>query len=491
MEITDEDSSTNKPAVADAGANATSEDVDGGSNHGLESGASHLDMHSHLEGQEQQQHPHQQQLIPTLANGTSVGVQSDKVTDLASETAVLSLPGKNVNHATWNPNQHGLLAAGGRALGRIWRIYESTRSGLDDAQATSPATSPSTTAKSFASPEDTMDLTVDSNSSVVSMAWSPDGENVAYSTFSDDMLVTKRSYVFIKDIHGQELDSFPSGPEPVTNLAWSPNGRCIAALIGRSVVVYDVKMSLGALPLKLQPWLYDVAWIDHNQLIICGESLIATIRVVDNKLIMGQSFGPFSQPHDWTNLRVDPITSSVAIVSENSCHLALIQDTSSLYCERAHESTITSLVYQPLYDRDGMDPAEQRLLATASIDETIKLWDTASGLQHIRTFDMGLSSPALAISFSPDGQTLSGATWNKILLWNIENGTMPKAKWELKHVDWPSQLPNGSSHTNGINGYAHDVNMEDDNDEPPVLGWEKAGRYLSFAHKDNVSPAFN
>nr|VFJ55039.1 MAG: WD domain-containing protein, G-beta repeat-containing protein [Candidatus Kentron sp. FW] len=62
-----------------------------------------------------------------------------------------------------------------------------------------------------------------------------------------------------------------------------------------------------------------------------------------------------------------------------------------------------------------------RLLLTGSWDDTLKLWDVASG-KAIRTF-RGHSYDVKAVAFSPDGGwALSGSSDNTLKLWNLATG---------------------------------------------------------------------
>jgi WD40 repeat protein len=474
MEI-DGESNTNKQLVADG----VGGDVDyTGSNHdtnGLESGVSHLQVQ-------------EQQLIPTLTNGVSVGVQSDRVAELAPETAVLSLAGKNVNHACWNPSLHTLLATGGKALGRIWTVpRKDSRSGSDP-PATNSASATSSSLRSIAVvPDNVVDLNVDTSSTVISLAWSPDGEKIAYSTISDDPHSQKRNSVSVWTRHGSKLDDFANGSEPVTNLTWSWNGRYLAGLSGKSVVAFDIKTGSLIQHLETQSVLLDIIWLYSNQLVICGEGLIQCIQLFENKMTPQGDLSEMAASHDWTRLKFSPDGNVVAFISDSSCQLAISGLSTHLQQITAHNSTITDLAFQPVTGDRREATDRPVLLATCSMDGTVKLWNIKPGINLLRTLEIGGSSPVLSLAFTPDGHCLSAATWDRILFWDIREGGLPRAKWESRRVDWHSALLNGNSHVNGVNGFEHDVHMEDDDDQPPILGWETSGQKLVFAHKDKVS----
>src|SRR6266436_5022914 len=82
-----------------------------------------------------------------------------------------------------------------------------------------------------------------------------------------------------------------------------------------------------------------------------------------------------------------------------------------LVVQPGHSSAVLSFALS----RDG------KLLASGSDDQTIKLWNVASG-QEVRTLS-GHSYWVTSVAFSPDEKLLASGSWDKsIKLWDVANG---------------------------------------------------------------------
>jgi RNA polymerase sigma factor (sigma-70 family) len=88
-----------------------------------------------------------------------------------------------------------------------------------------------------------------------------------------------------------------------------------------------------------------------------------------------------------------------------------------------------------------------RTLATAPLQGTVHLWDTATGRQRLTL--PGTSAPVQALAFTPDGQTLAAAVSPpgepaEILLWDTASGK-ERRRWQArrKHVRCLAVAPDG------------------------------------------------
>jgi WD40 repeat protein len=113
-----------------------------------------------------------------------------------------------------------------------------------------------------------------------------------------------------------------------------------------------------------------------------------------------------------------------------------------LIVQTGHADNVNSVAFSP----DG------RLLASASIDGVIKIWDAATGFE-VRMF-AGHSSSLNSIVFSPDGKLLAAGTGDfTVILWEVATGAMLRTlKGHVRVVNSVAFSPDGRTIVSGSGG---------------------------------------
>lgn len=382
----------------------------------------------------------------TLTNGRSWGVQSDKVTSLGPETSVLSVADKTVTHTQWNPRHPQILATGGDALCRIWNISKPK-------SASSSSSSPSS---ENSAPPPYVDLI--ESLLVSTISWSPDGELIAVATRTTDA-VEWTGAVTIRTKTGEAIDELPAAQDMVLALRWNPSGKLLLGITsagngGGALIVWDLKTGQAMQPFELDKVVTDAAWIDDRKFTVCGHGIIADSVIDDQSIIALHTRTESEAEQAWLNIRFDSITGTTALSADEAPILAVIDSWGHLQSRTAHDDTITALLYQPVTNLSSIHDNSPRLLATSSLDGSVRIWDAKGPITLMHHLDLGISIPAMAMSFTPDGYLVTAANWNKVLIWNAEEGGAPKAVWRGEPSTW--QPFANRSEQNGIqDGYEY------------------------------------
>ena len=392
----------------------------------------------------------QEQATMTLTNGNSVGVQSDKVAELGPETTVLDVAGRSVLHTHWNPRHADILATGGDALCRIWNISASA---------------------SHPQYIDILDRPDDSR--VTTMAWSPDGELLAVAASDAANWVGN---VILRTRHGQERDNLPVAPDMVSHLRWNPSGSHLLGITSggngsSALLVWSVEESRPLRTYELNHQVFDAAWSGDETFTVCGENILAGFFIDDQSIVMVQYRTEGTFDRVWCLIVFDATTRTTAVASEETHQIALLDLGGNFNVVAQHEGEITAMVFQPTPDSSPYKSHSPRLLATASLDSNIKLWNVKSTpIQLVQTLSLGKSSPAMALGFTPDGCLVAAAHANRVCIWNPELGSRPKASWKGKPEQWFGTA----------SGMDNDSGIEEEESHHHSLSWDASGQKLAF-----------
>jgi WD40 repeat protein len=419
--------------------------------------------------------------IYTLTKGHSVGVQITpaKVADLKPETKILGVADDHhVTHSMWRPHDPSILAASGEQFCGLWKV--SSHDFKPDSQLPRY-----------------LSLIDDSDTSVVSAAaWEPGGTLLAIATYNrSDFTGQLRVY---NAPNNSFVDALPTAQKVIQSLRWSSVGL---RLVGIASDPQDSALMLWDLSLPPDSWgpsstivsalVHDVNWACHgNSSTVCasGDGIVCQYKAQsDLTLERKWSSNPVNQDK-WTFVRCSWWSEESAVVVAAAAETANIWIPSAdIQMKHAHQAVITSLELRP-NQMVHPNQASAHEFATSSEDKTIKFWrfdNSNRQLEFLFKVHMGLSSPVMALSYSPDGFYVAGGSYDQIKIWKAESGIQPVAQWDGQNSDWRgTALKLRDQDTNGDIRSASDGQQEFDADHS--LSWDADSKKLAFGLGNQV-----
>jgi WD40 repeat protein len=225
------------------------------------------------------------------------------------------------------------------------------------------------------------------------VAWSPDGKTLAASTAKDTRLYDGDSDAIRRTL-----------PSPGNPLAWSRDSKHVFLLSG-DVKVWDA--TAGTLLKTIAtPGALAFAFTPDAAQVISGGSTVFSVHEASTGKSLRQFDIAGTVPAWWWPGR--PLVAGVGTPSLSLWDPASGKQLRSL---TGHAASVSTVAFSP----------DRKTLASASYDKTVRLWDVATGKVK-RTFTSH-GGYVLAVAFSATGKLVaSGGADKEVLVWEAASG---------------------------------------------------------------------
>lgn len=356
----------------------------------------------------------------------------------------------------WNPKREGMLASGsGDATARIWTLPAGPSGRVAEAKMKPPAVlehtkkikkeneEKDTTNKNGESKEDkngvggggdAMDVDggggknkekkndaededEKKSKDVTTLDWNSDGTILATGSYDGDARLW--------DDSGKLVARLEQHKGPIFSLKWNKAGdSLISVSVDKTAVVWDAKSG----EVKQTYELHEAPCLDVDWK---GDTNVFATSSMDKKIYVCEvgkkaPLKKFEGHTDEVNcIKWDPVGNLLASCSDDyTAKIWSMNQNQALFTFSEHKKEVYTIKWSPT-GPGTKNPDIPLMLATASYDHTVKLWNATTG-ECIRTFNMH-TEPVYSVAFSPDGKHIASGSFDKrVRVWEIATGLLEK-----------------------------------------------------------------
>uniref|UniRef100_A0A8D2ZRN0 F-box-like/WD repeat-containing protein TBL1XR1 n=1 Tax=Scophthalmus maximus TaxID=52904 RepID=A0A8D2ZRN0_SCOMX len=317
----------------------------------------------------------------------------------------------------WNPVSDLLASGSGDSTARIWNLSENSTS------------SSTQLVLRHCIREGGQD--VPSNKDVTSLDWNSEGTLLATGSYDGF------ARIWTKD--GNLASTLGQHKGPIFALKWNKKGNFIlSAGVDKTTIIWDAHTGEAKqqFPFHSAPAL-DVDWQSNNTFASCSTDMCIHVC----KLGQDRPIKTFQGHTNEVNaIKWDPTGNLLASCSDDmTLKIWSMKQDSCVHDLQAHSKEIYTIKWSPTGPGTN-NPSANLMLASASFDSTVRLWDVERGI-CIHTLTKH-QEPVYSVAFSPDGRHLASGSFDKCVhIWNTQVGGRLKTpmvrshrrRWEFSH----------------------------------------------------------
>ncbi|XP_004536310.1 F-box-like/WD repeat-containing protein ebi [Ceratitis capitata] len=317
----------------------------------------------------------------------------------ASKATVLRGHESEVFICAWNPSRDLLASGSGDSTARIWDMSDAT-------------TSPNQLVLRHCIQKGGAE--VPSNKDVTSLDWNCDGTLLATGSYD--------GYARIWKTDGRLASTLGQHKGPIFALKWNKRGNFIlSAGVDKTTIIWDAstgqctqQFSFHNAPALDVDWQTNVSFAScstDQRIHVCRLGSDVPIKTFKGHTNEVNAIKWCPQGHLLASCSDDMTLKIWSMKQDKCCHDL-----------QAHSKEIYTIKWSPT-GPGTQNPNTNLILASASFDSTVRLWDVDRG-SCIHTLTKH-TEPVYSVAFSPDGKYLASGSFDKCVhIWSTQSGQL-------------------------------------------------------------------